>query len=301
MINDEVQHLILNYLYNKWLDNVFSLDCLKELSESEFNVEEKILLANARYLADKFLINEPRTLSFCTRITILGVNIVESKQLSVDLKKRITLLKLLEDKYDEYPNRSMNKGTLIKELGYTEVEAERIVWYLGEIGYAEVSWSGGKNFWIKISDLGLDAMRRPSLLEQESVVMANAYSLLYKLENELRIYYEMTLREQFGDKWWDKGVSSEIKDKAETKKKLAYSKEKGNYSIIFYTDFEDLRILPNKKWKLFEPTLKTQSGVLSRLGELEPIRNKIAHSRFLTTDEISTLELFYKQIIEMLP
>lgn len=300
MIDEQIQHQILDYLYEIWLKDVKLESCLRDIFKIDFDIEERQFFANTNYLVDKNLIKKPSTIRYCTKITINGIISIELKKVSIDLKKRIKILKYLREKYYENSEVSVNSSILIQNLEYNEVELERIVWYLNKIGYVTVRWYGARRFLVKITDLGLDYLNKPSKLEQESDVMANAYSSLYKLENTLRTFYELTLREHYGEEWWEKGVSGDIRKKAEKNKKLSQSKEKGDYSIIFYTDFEDLRILPNKRWKLFEEILKTQSGVLSRLGELEPIRNKIAHSRLLIDDELSTLKLFYRQIREML-
>jgi len=45
---------------------------------------------------------------------------------------------------------------------------------------------------------------------------------------------------------------------------------------------------------------KTQTGIISRLEELEPIRHSIAHTRMLTEDEITKLDLFLKEISSMI-
>ena len=102
------------------------------------------------------------------------------------------------------------------------------------------------------------------------------------------------LRDEFGEDWWEKGVSNPIRTKAEG------NKENGNFSLIYYTDFEDLRLIPNRNWHLFEPKLKSQLGIISSLVELEPIRHKIAHTRLLTRDEIQKLEVFHREIVRML-
>lgn len=297
MLNEDIQFEILSFLYGKWFEDVFNLPRVGELLESEdIDIEEDALYANADYLVEKGLIESPKTTMFSTRITKWGILEIENKRFSPDSIKRQQILEYLGRVFNASPEKYTRKEEFLREFDFDEVELERIMWFLDEMGYIKARWYGGRDFEVKISHDGLDVLKKPSTLEIQSNVMAYAYSLLFKLENNLRMFIEITLRAEFGDAWWEKGVPNKIRAKAERNKR----NENGDFGNIHYTDFEDLKLIPNKKWYLFKETFKTQSGIISRLNELEPIRNKIAHSRLLKNPEIKSLELFYKQIIDML-
>lgn len=77
------------------------------------------------------------------------------------------------------------------------------------------------------------------------------------------------------------------------------------YDLIEYSDFTDIKTILEKtstvvllKDIISEENLKT---ITSKLIELEPIRLKIAHSRALTKEEFSTLEMYSEKITKILP
>ncbi len=129
--------------------------------------------------------------------------------------------------------------------------------------------------------------------------MATAYSKLYLLENYIRDFLENKLYEKYKDDWWSKGVPNNIKPKAEKNK----NKDKRDKNYIYYLDFGDLRkiIQYKENWSsIFSEIFKTQTGIIGRLEELEPIRHSIAHTRMLNNGELLKIELFFKEIPEMI-
>jgi hypothetical protein len=150
---------------------------------------------------------------------------------------------------------------------------------------------------IKMNSRGFEYLTQPTLLENESQVMAYAYTKLYMLENSLRGFIERSLRATYGELWTDLCNSNEVIKIATEKKE----KEGGKLGIIFYTDFPHLRRLIINNWEsVFKSVFKKQDTIVSRLGELETIRHSIAHTRMLSNDNILELELFYKVILKMI-
>ena len=90
-----------------------------------------------------------------------------------------------------------------------------------------------------------------------------------------------------------------ISEKEQKKKKALESGS--DVSLISYTEFADLRRIIANNWDAFQDTFKTQTGIVGRLEELESIRNKIAHSRLLSNDDLAKLELFFKEITSLIP
>ncbi len=74
----------------------------------------------------------------------------------------------------------------------------------------------------------------------------------------------------------------------------------GNYELIDYSDFTDLKRIFEKgrNYKLFEDIINQEhfKVVISKLHELDPIRKKIAHSRSLSKKEMSRLVLYTEDI-----
>jgi len=287
----------LSLLHDFWLKNPLKTIKLKKYVESgEIEVNEKVLEANVMYLVQKGLIMRPNTLSLDTKITIYGIIEIEYKRNTPDIDMRNNILNYLKEIYDIEPDKYVNLFEISKKFGYSTAEIQRNIWYLDQLDYILSRRTLGGYNSAKISAKGIDFLKEPSILEKEIKVMSYSYSLLYEIENLLRIYYETTLRSEFGNDWWEKGVSKNVKNKAIKNK----AKENGNYGIIYYTDFEDLKLIPNKCWSLFKDKLISQQSIIGRLNELESIRHKIAHTRLLTNEEIIKLELFNKEIKKLL-
>lgn len=74
----------------------------------------------------------------------------------------------------------------------------------------------------------------------------------------------------------------------------------GNYDLIDYSDFTDLKRIfeKGKNRKLFEDIINQEQFniVISKLHELDPIRKKIAHSRPLSKKELGRLILYTEDI-----
>lgn len=294
MSDSEVQRKILEVYYEKWKDfsRYYSAKDIKI-----DGVEKETILVNAQFLVKKGMLEKARTLGFLTKITVHGIDFIEDQRLSEEVGKRRRILEVINDEFEKEPRISVWIGKLIERTGYNDVELNRNIWYLEGKGFVKVSWTTNGASSVEITRYGIEALKQPSALEKEVKVMSNAYSILYQLENGLRIFMEKKLREVFDANWWERGVTpNDIRERADARK----ASEQSNLSLINYTEFGDLgRIIVNN-WKIFEPVFKTQKGVISRLEELEPLRNKIAHSRLLSNHELEKLNLFFKEITDFI-
>lgn len=133
-----------------------------------------------------------------------------------------------------------------------------------------------------------------------------AYKYFFYLETFLRKFIEKNVIEPNKDNLNAK-IPEEMTTKWEEKKKCEEENpffEKGDYSLIEYSDFTDLKKILEKrttrplvKHLINEETLKT---ITSKLHELEPIRLKIAHSRAVTEKEFETLKIYAEKIQKIL-
>lgn len=64
---------------------------------------------------------------------------------------------------------------------------------------------------------------------------------------------------------------------------------------IFYTDFPDLKKIVEKRdnWREVFGDIFGRKEVLVKLDELYPLRNMIAHNRYLTKENADTMERYY--------
>lgn len=297
-LDPEVQKKILKAFYDKWRD--FSRWFEAGNMEIE-GVEKDCIIDNAEYLARQGFIQKLRTLNALSEITVYGIDFVEDKRVSEDIEIRRKILEILNKEFEKDPRRPVVRETLVERSGCSKVEIDRNLWYLMHKGMVEAQFfAGGGAFTAKITGMGMNALREPSVLEQQVRFMSNAYSILYKLENELRTFIEKKLREEYDDEWWQKGVTSSVKRNAEKNKRKEPDSPQG---LLYYTEFSDLRKIIQKEenWHdIFQEYFTTLERIISRLDELEQIRHTIAHTRLLSTEDYEKLDLFYREIKKMI-
>lgn len=130
-----------------------------------------------------------------------------------------------------------------------------------------------------------------------------AYKLLFRIENGLRSFIEQTLGAEFGPKWWKQQIPGDIRKQCEDRQKEEREKHWLDYQAahpIYYSHFENLKRIVVKKdnWDgvfagYFGPV---KMIVESKLTELEPLRNKIAHNRPVTDTEVQKLALIWREL-----
>lgn len=110
----------------------------------------------------------------------------------------------------------------------------------------------------------------------ELLMMMNAYGLLYNIENTLRAYITHNMREHYGIGWYIKAPSVE--------KHLPYKKD---FSSLNLHDLIAMVATYDCLKRLFD------MQDISKLRIINPIRNKIAHSRNLSNEEYDKLYTAY--------
>lgn len=128
------------------------------------------------------------------------------------------------------------------------------------------------------------------------------YDTLQSLENSLREFISMELSKITPD-WWIQRVPADVRQHAEERKakdeKLWPWHQEKNLQLIYYVDFPDyIKIITRKdNWKdVFAPIIRDKDAVSTKLRELEPVRNNIAHSREISTHAREKLEIYAREI-----
>ncbi|MCX5991185.1 MAG: Swt1 family HEPN domain-containing protein [Chloroflexi bacterium] len=131
----------------------------------------------------------------------------------------------------------------------------------------------------------------------------DAAKLLKDLEVSLRRFIERELS-KVGKDWWQR-VPLEIRNNAERRKLRSESMwpwyPPTSTNVVDYLDFSDYHriILEEDNWqKAFVKFLKKRSFIEVRLGELDPIRNDIAHSRPVTSSAVAKLRMFSTELLD---
>ena len=151
----------------------------------------------------------------------------------------------------------------------------------------------------------LSDLKKISSADEEIAFNYDGYRLLYNLERFLRdlIYQKICVP-------CKKMIQNKINVKVIQKWEERKNDEERNplmkkgYRLIDYSDFGDLKgvFLKGKNEDLFSDLFSGEQfkNFISKLNELDPIRNKIAHSRPLSKDEFDRLQMYANDITQLL-
>ncbi len=287
-----MQSKILEKLYESWKEDFAHQILFQSLNLD--GIPQEMLIANAHYLASKGLIVKPQFTQFRTSITVFGIDCIEDKRVSPDVKARKKILEVLEQSYVKDAYKYVRSENIVQLVNLPLREIQRNIWYLEKKTLIEAKWTLGGLYGARITSRGIDNLKEPTALERELKIMSNAYSILYSLENQLRLFIERKLREKYGDQW-AQYIPQDILRYAEQKK----NEDNNRLSISCYLLFRHFgQIIGGKNWEYFKENFDNSGGIVTRLAELETIRNQIAHCRILSNDELTKLELFHREIIK---
>lgn len=124
----------------------------------------------------------------------------------------------------------------------------------------------------------------------------DAHLLLYQLENKLRLFILRKIKENGGK------IGESIMRDWQSSKKKEYRppRQPLDCDLINYSSFDQLKkiIVQNENWsKIFKPYFGRPDGVISRINELDDIRDTIAHNRVLSAFDYNSFKTLYAQII----
>lgn len=144
----------------------------------------------------------------------------------------------------------------------------------------------------------------PKLKEQKLAQSSSEYyETLKNLEFDLRHLIDTQLS-KISSNWWKERIPEDVREQAEIKKRKNESPwpwMNANNPVIAYVDFADYSKIITKRdnWDMaFKKIFHDREWISTRLKELEPIRNAIAHPRNLTSKQIQKLDLYAGEIIE---
>jgi hypothetical protein len=125
--------------------------------------------------------------------------------------------------------------------------------------------------------------------------MAELYAKLYVLENSIRSVINRVMMKAYGAGWWATHAPSEVRKTVQGRKdredKVPWHGKRGVHEL-YYSDFSDLGNIVQMHWAQFKGILHKQNWV-SRLEELEPGRNTIAHHNPVSENERKRFEVFF--------
>ncbi len=140
-----------------------------------------------------------------------------------------------------------------------------------------------------------------------SALPAEAYSILFILENSLRLFVERILAAKYGSDWWleigKKKATSEIAKKVGDRKKNEsenWHHTKRGVHEVYYTDYSDLLQLMRTFDTEFSSYFKkgAEKNLPGKLAELVPTRNVVAHNNPITKNDLDRLRIHVKDWIK---
>lgn len=141
-------------------------------------------------------------------------------------------------------------------------------------------------------------------VQQKGQQMAEAYLYLYSVENCLRSFLEITLKNELGDDWESKiNISNPVKRKVDGRKE---DEEKNKWlpirgdSIFFYMDFEELGKIIINNWEIFKKYFPSTEFITTKMTEMYDCRNRIAHNSYISKENKELIQLYFKQILSQM-
>lgn len=129
-----------------------------------------------------------------------------------------------------------------------------------------------------------------------------AINILFRIENSLRVFVFIILKNEFKEKWKDLSVTSDDEEKSTigsiAKKRVAQDM---NYAYLGYiinspllhlTSGELIRIITSESyWKLFKPYFLGNKEIMkNKLDEIGNVRNSVAHFRPIKKGDVELIK-----------
>jgi hypothetical protein len=134
------------------------------------------------------------------------------------------------------------------------------------------------------------------LLDDVHVANARATAIVYAaiaaFENSVRALITKTLIERFKEEWWERGVTANIRDRAQKRmadERTAKWHAQRGQDPINYTTFGDLKNMMQNNWDAFEDLIGTLQWASGIFDVIERSRNVIMHSGNLEPEDIERL------------
>lgn len=148
----------------------------------------------------------------------------------------------------------------------------------------------------------------PKLVEerQRKEARIEPYKILRDLETKLRESIQTRLQ-SISSNWWEERIPDDVKRKADERKSKDEKPwpwyELRDLDPIFYVDFADYVKIIRKRdnWEqVFKLVFKDEEIISTKLRELDPLRNAIAHNRELSLADVERLRLLARDVISCL-
>jgi len=134
--------------------------------------------------------------------------------------------------------------------------------------------------------------------------MAEVYFNLFIFENHMRYFIEEVSIKSYAINYWEKlninkNIGKKVKDRKKDETLYKWLSIRGG-SDLYYTDFDDLRVIISSNWEIFHPYFPKENWIITYLEDLYKIRNKVAHNIPIEENEKNTVETLLNNIYNQL-
>lgn len=156
-----------------------------------------------------------------------------------------------------------------------------------------MNWKEAKNKEFNVYDLPGDWLK---------IEYFEALNILFRIENSLRIFVYIILKNEYQDKWKDLSITSDdaeattlgsiAKKRISQDKNYAYLGYVINSPLLHLTSGELIRIITSEKyWKLFRKYfLGSKDIIKNKLDEIGNVRNSLAHFRPIKKGDVELVK-----------
>ena len=129
-----------------------------------------------------------------------------------------------------------------------------------------------------------------------------ALNALFRIENSLRVFVYVVLKNQLFDEWADINITSDDSESGTIKsiasKRIHQAQNFGylgyaiNCPVMYLTSGELIRLITHENyWKYFKPYFPASKQIIEhKLDEIGVIRNSLAHFRPMKADDVETIK-----------
>jgi len=298
---NDVEKEILRRLYKKYFENYLIGISHRNIANG-IDFDENEIAKILDKITSEYLIELKGTSYIITTDGIERFEQIEDpSEVNENITQRQQILNELKNEYDTDISKKLNNDELAQKIGSQDrMHLLSQVTILEQIGMVDLEMSLGGTFGIKLNANGA------KLFENIETGIAEynetGFIMLFKLENHLRKFIERKLKERHGSSWWNDGVLQSLREKANSRKtaEVNHSWEISiTSSDLEYLEFPDLGRIIIHQWEIFEPIFSDQQSITTKFGELEKIRNAIAHSRTLSGESFTRLSMYSEEIFKM--
>ncbi|MFW9969690.1 MAG: Swt1 family HEPN domain-containing protein [Candidatus Odinarchaeota archaeon] len=144
----------------------------------------------------------------------------------------------------------------------------------------------------------------PKKMLEMGKILTEVYFNIFIFETHFRNFIEKVSIKSYGISYWkqlkmNKRIGKKVNNRKQNEIFNKWLSVRGD-SDLYYTDFDDLRVIISSNWDIFHPYFPKESWIITYLEDLYKIRNKIAHNIPIEENERDTVKALLNNIYNQL-